>query len=78
MLGRILVTIINEAHRALEEGVATMENIDTAIRLGTSYPLGPFEWTERIGIEACRRLLALLDRQSSDDRFTPVCDLAAP
>ena len=41
--------IINEAFLALQEGVSTKEEINTAMKLGTNYPLGPFEWVEKIG-----------------------------
>ena len=43
--------IINEAFFALEEKVSTKEEIDTAMKLGTNYPFGPFEWGEKIGLQ---------------------------
>ena len=45
----IVSGIINEAYLALQEDTATQEGIDTAMKLGTNYPFGPFEWAERIG-----------------------------
>jgi 3-hydroxybutyryl-CoA dehydrogenase len=56
--GRILAAIINEAWFTLQDGVSTKEEIDLAMRLGTNYPVGPFEWGERIGLEAVHALLA--------------------
>jgi 3-hydroxybutyryl-CoA dehydrogenase len=56
--GRILAAIINEAWFTLQDGVSTKEEIDLAMRLGTNYPVGPFEWGERIGLEAIHALLA--------------------
>ena len=41
---RVVSAIINEAYFALEEGVSTKEEINTAMKLGTNYPYGPFEW----------------------------------
>ena len=46
---RILAMIINEAWFALGENVSTKKEIDIAMKLGTNYPLGPFEWGEKIG-----------------------------
>jgi 3-hydroxyacyl-CoA dehydrogenase len=58
VLGRILAQLVNEAHFALGEGVATAADIDTAMRLGFNWPRGPFEWTEEIG---AGRVVATLD-----------------
>ena len=48
---RVIAMIINEAFFALQENVSSKEEIDTAMRLGTNYPYGPFEWTKLIGID---------------------------
>jgi 3-hydroxybutyryl-CoA dehydrogenase len=72
---RILAAIINEAWYTWQEKVSTKEEIDTAMRLGTNYPLGPFEWGERIGIGAVARLLWSLSK--TDTRYTPCAALAA-
>jgi hypothetical protein len=53
---RIISMIINEARITLAAGTSTREEIDTAMKLGTGYPFGPFEWEERIGAERVRRL----------------------
>jgi 3-hydroxybutyryl-CoA dehydrogenase len=67
--GRILAAIINEAWFTLQDGVSTKEEIDEAMRLGTHYPAGPFEWGRRIGWEAVHDLLAFLSR--TDARYCP-------
>jgi 3-hydroxybutyryl-CoA dehydrogenase len=54
---RIVAMIINEAYHALGEGVSTRDEIDTAMKLGTNYPYGPFEWSARIGIKNVYSLL---------------------
>lgn len=46
---RVVAMIINEAWFALEEKVSTKKEIDVAMKLGTNYPLGPFEWCDKIG-----------------------------
>jgi 3-hydroxybutyryl-CoA dehydrogenase len=71
IFGRILVTIINEAALALDDGVATRADIDTAMRLGTNYPRGPLEWADTIGMDRCRDLLLALNREVDDGRWEP-------
>jgi 3-hydroxybutyryl-CoA dehydrogenase len=65
---RIVSMIINEAWYAFEEKISTKEEIDRAMRLGTNYPYGPFEWGDKIGMERIVRLLEALER--SDKRYT--------
>ena len=57
---RILAMIINEAWFALGENVSTKKEIDIAMKLGTNYPLGPFEWGEKIGEKNVFQLLQKL------------------
>ncbi len=66
---RVICMIINEAYYTLEEGTASREDIDKAMKLGTNYPYGPFEWCERIGREEVRRLLEAVYRDTSDERY---------
>jgi len=66
---RILATIINEAYYTLQEEVSTATEIDTAMKLGTNYPMGPFEWCERIGHENIYELLKVLSKTES--RYLP-------
>jgi 3-hydroxybutyryl-CoA dehydrogenase len=61
---RIVAMIINEAYFTWEAGTSTKEEIDIAMKLGTGYPLGPFEWANLIGVE---RVIGLLKRLSEDD-----------
>jgi 3-hydroxybutyryl-CoA dehydrogenase len=70
---RILATIINEAWYTWEQGVSTKEEIDTAMKLGTNYPLGPFEWSERIGVSPITLLLAALSK--TDPGYAPAGSL---
>lgn len=66
---RVVATIINEAFFALEENISTEKEIDTAMKLGTNYPLGPFEWAEKIGIKEIYTLLHKLSKDES--RYIP-------
>lgn len=57
---RIVANIINEAWYALQAGISTKEEIDLAMRLGTNYPYGPFEWADKIGFDNVNSLLKKL------------------
>lgn len=71
---RVISMIINEACLALEEGVSTRDEIDTAMKLGTNYPFGPFEWMERIGRDKIYSLLIKLSRDQP--RYQPAAFLS--
>jgi 3-hydroxybutyryl-CoA dehydrogenase len=68
---RILSLIINEAARALDEGVATAEEIDIAMRLGVNYPQGPLKWGDQIGLDEVLAVLEGLQQETGDDRYRP-------
>lgn len=57
---RIIACIINEAFISLEENISSKEEIDIAMKLGTNYPYGPFEWSEKTGVKNIYTLLAKL------------------
>lgn len=66
---RIVSMIINEAFLTAQENVSTEQAIDTAMKLGTNYPYGPFEWCEKIGAAS---IVALLEKLSVQERrYTP-------
>lgn len=65
---RVVSMIINEAYFTLDEKVSTKEEIDTAMKLGTNYPFGPFEWCEKIGLKNVHDLLTALAK--TDSRYT--------
>jgi len=69
---RVLAMIINEAYFAKEENVSTENEIDIALKLGTNYPKGPFEWANEIGLHNVFNLLKTLSLV--DARYT-VCKL---
>jgi 3-hydroxybutyryl-CoA dehydrogenase len=66
---RVIAMIINEAYFTNEEGTASKEDIDLAMKLGTNYPFGPFEWCEKIGSRNIVRLLNAAADESGDDRY---------
>jgi len=66
---RIISMIINEAYFTLEENVSTKDEIDIAMKLGTNYPYGPFEWAKKIGL---KNIVSLLTELSlSEKRYQP-------
>jgi 3-hydroxybutyryl-CoA dehydrogenase len=65
---RVIAMIINEAYFGLGEGISSKAAIDTAMKLGTNYPYGPFEWSEKIGLQKISRLLKKL--HETDSRYT--------
>ena len=72
---RIIAMIINEAYFALDEDVSTKKDIDIAMKLGTNYPYGPFEWCDKIVVQQVYKLLAKLSLK--DERFTPSAGITA-
>jgi len=66
---RVICMIINEAFIAFGEKISTIEEIDMAMKLGTNYPNGPFEWAEKIGIDKVYLLLKKLSEK--EDRYIP-------
>ena len=71
---RIICMIINEAYYTVEEGTATRTDIDLAMKLGTNYPYGPFEWGNKIGLEHVYDLLKAVYEASNDERYL-ICPL---
>ena len=65
---RVISMIINEAYYGLQDKISTKEDIDIAMKLGTNYPYGPFEWAQKIGLKNIYRLLKKLSKTS--ERYT--------
>jgi 3-hydroxybutyryl-CoA dehydrogenase len=66
---RVVAMIINEACFTFDAGIASMEDIDKGMKLGTSYPYGPFEWGDRIGINNIYESLMALGKNSGNERY---------
>ena len=71
ILGRTLAMLVNEAASALMEGVATAEDIDTAMKLGTNYPEGPLRWADLVGLDVISDILVNLF-STYGERYAPV------
>lgn len=68
---RIISMIINEAAQLYSENIASKEDIDTAMKLGTNYPFGPLEWADKIGIGLIYDILYSLHKDFGEDRYRP-------
>lgn len=71
---RVICMIINEAYYTVQEGTASRQDIDTAMKLGTNYPMGPFEWCDKMGLENVYELLEALYNDSHEERYK-ICPL---
>jgi len=71
IVARTVARIVDLAHDAVAKGVATEEDIDTAMRLGVNYPLGPFEWSRRLGRTWACALLDDLHERDPSCRYAP-------
>lgn len=70
-VNRILMPMINEAITTLHEGVATVEDIDTAMKLGTNQPMGPLTLADFIGLDTCLAIMEVLYGGLGDSKYRP-------
>ncbi|SMF13710.1 3-hydroxybutyryl-CoA dehydrogenase [Pseudobacteriovorax antillogorgiicola] len=71
VVNRILMPMINEAFTALMEGVATAEDIDKGMKLGTNQPMGPLTLADFIGLDTCLAIMKVLHEGLGDPRYRP-------
>ncbi|MBI4817190.1 MAG: 3-hydroxybutyryl-CoA dehydrogenase [Deltaproteobacteria bacterium] len=71
VVNRILLPMINEAVFALGEGLASPEEIDLAMKLGTNQPMGPLELADFIGLDTCLSIMEVLHRGLGDPKYRP-------
>lgn len=71
IVNRVLMPMINEACFALGESVATVEDIDTACRLGLNHPMGPLALADFIGLDTCLEITRVLHEGTGDPKFRP-------
>ncbi|MDD6770518.1 3-hydroxybutyryl-CoA dehydrogenase [Inconstantimicrobium porci] len=69
VVNRILIPMINEAAFILQEGVATAEDIDTAMKLGANHPMGPLELGDLIGLDVCLAIMDVLYNETGDSKY---------
>jgi 3-hydroxybutyryl-CoA dehydrogenase len=75
IVNRVLLPYINEAVFALYEGIATVEDIDTGMKLGTNVPMGPLELADFIGLDTCLSIMEVLHNGTGGDSKYRACPL---
>ena len=71
IVNRVLLPMINEAIYTLYEGVANVEAIDTAMRLGAHHPMGPLELADFIGLDTVLSVMQMLHEGLADSKYRP-------
>ncbi|MDR6552679.1 3-hydroxybutyryl-CoA dehydrogenase [Paenibacillus qinlingensis] len=68
---RILMPMINEAVFTVYEGVATVDAVDTVMKLGMNHPMGPLELADLIGLDTCLSIMEILHEGFKDSKYRP-------
>ena len=71
VVNRILMPMINEAVFALYENLASVEDIDNAMKLGTNQPMGPLTLADFIGLDTCLAIMNVLHEGLGDSKYRP-------
>jgi 3-hydroxybutyryl-CoA dehydrogenase len=71
IVNRVLMPYINEAVQTLYEGIASVEDIDTAMKLGTNVPMGPLTLADFIGLDTCLAIMEVLHQGFADSKYRP-------
>lgn len=71
VVNRILIPMINEAIGIYAEGVATVEGIDTAMKLGANHPMGPLALGDLVGLDVCLAIMEVLESETGDPKYRP-------
>ena len=71
VVNRILIPMINEACFIYQEGLASVEDIDTAMKLGANHPMGPLAWGDLIGLDIVLDVMEVLYTETGDPKYRP-------
>ena len=71
VVNRILFPMINEAANAFAEGVASAEDIDTGMKLGANWPMGPLALADLVGLDTTKAIIESLERELADAKYRP-------
>jgi 3-hydroxybutyryl-CoA dehydrogenase len=71
IVNRVLIPLLNEACYALYEGLGSVEDIDTGVKLGLNHPMGPLELSDLIGLDTCLAIAQVLHQELGDDKYRP-------
>ncbi len=70
-VNRILIPMINEAIFTVHEGIATLEEVDEAMKLGANHPMGPIALADYIGLDVCLAIMEVLYTGFNDSKYRP-------
>ncbi len=71
VVNRILIPMINEAVGIYADGVASVEGIDAAMKLGANHPMGPLALGDLIGLDVCLAIMEVLQAETGDSKYRP-------
>ena len=71
VVNRILIPMINEAVGIYADGIASVEGIDTAMKLGANHPMGPLALGDLIGLDVCLAIMEVLQHETGDTKYRP-------
>ena len=71
VVNKIMIPYINEAIGLVETGVASVEDIDKAMKLGGNHPMGPLELGDFIGLDVCLAIMEVLQQETGDPKYRP-------
>lgn len=71
IVNRLLLPMLNEAAYALQDGVADVKSIDTAMKLGAGHPMGPLTLADFIGLDTCVAIMRVLHHELGDSKYRP-------
>ncbi|MDK0655908.1 3-hydroxybutyryl-CoA dehydrogenase [Clostridium perfringens] len=69
VVNRILIPMINEAIGIYAEGIASVEDIDTSMKLGANHPMGPLALGDLIGLDVCLAIMDVLFKETGDSKY---------
>ena len=69
VVNRILIPMINEASFILQEGIASVEDIDTAMKYGANHPMGPLALGDLVGLDVCLAIMDVLYNETGDTKY---------
>lgn len=69
VVNRILIPMINEAIGIYAEGIASVEDIDTSMKLGSNHPMGPLALGDLIGLDVCLAIMDVLFKETGDSKY---------
>lgn len=71
VVNRLLIPMINEAVQIVEEGLVSVEGVDTAMKLGANHPMGPLALADLIGLDVCYAIMQVMYKETLDSKYRP-------